>query len=143
MPTDFLPATVTRCSALWPCTSALGDRTRKNSADSAKLLPSSKVTVRTRRSLSSRSSVGHGSAIACTGSAEVDRAVDHMLELGALGREHHLHLELALAAEAFLADHLLDGLLGGHAHFFQVFAHRHIKALFVHARSPMAFGPML
>src|SRR5262245_27962479 len=65
MPTDFLPATVTRCSALWPCTSALGDRTRKNSAGSAKLLSSSKVTVRTRRSLSSRSSVGHGSAIAC------------------------------------------------------------------------------
>ena len=52
----------------WPCTSALGDSTRSNSAGSAKLCPSSKVTVRSASVLVEpelgRPGVGHSTASA-------------------------------------------------------------------------------
>src|SRR5262245_59049674 len=121
MPTFFLPATVTRCSGLWPCTSALGESTRSSSAGIVKLFPSSKVTVRTRLSLSSLSSVGQGSAMGIPPRrlTEVYVAFDHVVEAGAHGGQHHLHLELAPAAEALIAHHPLDLLLRGHPHLFQ------------------------
>src|SRR5688572_29407897 len=66
MPTSRLPATVLRSSGEWPCTSALGLRTRKYSAASSKLSPPSKATVSRLRSLLSRNSVGQGSAFIAT-----------------------------------------------------------------------------
>src|SRR3974390_1314723 len=60
MATLRLPATVLRSSGAWPCTSALGLRTRRYSAERSKLSPLSKLTVRVLRSLRSRSSVGQG-----------------------------------------------------------------------------------
>src|SRR5215471_6672726 len=57
--TAFLPATVLRSSGECPCTSALGLRTRRYSAESSKRSPWSKVISRAARSLRSRTSVGH------------------------------------------------------------------------------------
>src|ERR1700686_1780046 len=60
MATLRLPGTVLRSSGAWPCTSALGLRTRRYSALRSKLSPLSKAMVSVLRSLCSRSSVGHG-----------------------------------------------------------------------------------
>src|SRR3990172_2929067 len=136
MPTFFLPPTVTRCASLWPCTSALGDSTRRSSAGSAKLRPSSKITVRTRLSLSTLSSVGHASAIGLSlslrVSTQIDLALDLVFEARALAGQDHLDLKLPLAAEPFLAHHLLYGLLRGDPHLLQIFPHRHVESLLVH-----------
>src|SRR5215475_6908801 len=58
--TFFLPATVLRSAGEWPCTSALGLRTRRYSAARSKLSPLSKTTVSVLRSLCSRNSAGQG-----------------------------------------------------------------------------------
>src|SRR3990172_5268974 len=138
--TFFLPATVTRCASLWPCTWGLGESTRRNSAGRAKLCPSSKATVSTRLSLSSRSSVGHASAIGlCLSprvSTQVDLALDLMVEAGALAGQDHLDLKLPLSGQAFLAHHALDGLLRGDAHLLQILTHRHVESLLVHPWPP-------
>src|SRR6266508_6321800 len=60
MATFFLPPTVLRSSGEWPCTSALGLRTRRYSASRSKRSPLSNTTVIALRSLRSRSSVGQG-----------------------------------------------------------------------------------
>src|SRR5262245_55791728 len=141
--TFFLPATVTRCASLWPCTSALGESTRSSSAGSAKLSPSSKLTVSTRLSLSSLSSVGQLLAIATPLSAEVDIALDHVIEPGTLRGKHHLHFQFALAAEFFLAHHAFDLLLGGDADLLERLPERHIEPLLIHAWPPEASCPVL
>src|SRR6266436_4515051 len=60
MPTLRLPGTVLRSAGECPCTSALGLRTRRYSADRSKLSPLSKTIVSVLRSLCNRSSVGQG-----------------------------------------------------------------------------------
>src|SRR4029079_11538904 len=144
MPTVFLAATVTRCASLCPCTSALGESTRNSSAGSEKLFPSSNVTVRMRLSLSSLSSVGQESAMVTPHiSAELDIALDHMVEPGTGGRQHHLHLQFALAAEVFLAHHALDLLLRSDAHLLKIFTERHVEPMFIHPWPPGTLHPML
>jgi len=53
-----LPDTVCFWAAEWPCTSALGDSTRRYSAGSAKRSPLSKLIVNIEREASTRNSVG-------------------------------------------------------------------------------------
>src|ERR1700686_1399918 len=60
MATSRLPGTVLRSLGAWPCTSALGLRTRRYSALRSKRSPLSNAIVSVLRSLCSRSSVGHG-----------------------------------------------------------------------------------
>jgi hypothetical protein len=69
-------------------------------------------------------------------SAEIDFAVHHMVKAGAARGQHHLDLELALAAQVFLAHHALDLLLGGDANLLQEFPHRHVEFVLVHPWSP-------
>src|SRR5262245_37363355 len=101
MATFFLPATVLRSSGEWPCTSALGLRTRRYSAARSKVSPLSNTTVSAFLSLRSRSSVGQGLVAAMRRSisgramaergaggallARVDVEVDHA---DAAGLEH-------------------------------------------------------
>src|SRR5215475_4392595 len=58
--TFLLPATVLRSAGEWPCTSALGLRTRRYSAESSYDSPLSNAMVRVLPSSRSRSSVGQG-----------------------------------------------------------------------------------
>src|ERR1700719_4621286 len=67
MATLRLPGTVLRSLGVWPCTSALGLRTRRYSALRSKLSPLSNAIVSVLRSLCSRSSVGHGCAVSVIG----------------------------------------------------------------------------
>src|SRR6476659_10898966 len=96
MRTAFFPCTVTRCSGLWPCTSALGLITRNSSAGRTKLAPSSNVTASSPRSLSTLSSVGQGS-LSTIGLTEIDLTLDGMAQPGALPGQHHVDLEHPLA----------------------------------------------
>src|SRR5947209_8084137 len=62
MVTLRFPPTVLRCASECPCTSADGLATRKSSAGSANVLPSSNVTASARRSFTRRISTGHAGA---------------------------------------------------------------------------------
>ena len=42
-----------------------------------------------------------------------------MSQVGALGRQHHLYAQLAIAAEAALAHQALDLALRGYAHLLE------------------------
>jgi hypothetical protein len=57
-----LAGAVRRSAGEWPCTSALGLRTRRYSAGSSKLWPLSNDTTKVPRSFCRRSSVGQGPA---------------------------------------------------------------------------------
>src|SRR6185437_5020384 len=73
--TFSLPATVRRSLGECPCTSALGLRTRRYSAASSKLPPSSNVTASARRSLRKRNSVGQGAVMVQYNSVKRDMGV--------------------------------------------------------------------
>src|SRR5262249_38119857 len=134
--TDFFPGTVTRSDGLCPCTSALGLITRSSSAAKVKPAPSSKLTVRSTRSLSTLSSVGQGSPSAIS-LAKIDLALDHVMQSGALPGQHHLDLQHTLAAKAFLPHHPLDRLLRGDAHFLEELPHRHVEPLVIHGAASL------
>src|SRR5262245_8943894 len=133
MATFLLPATVLRSSGEWPCTSALGLRTRRYSAARSKLSPLSNTTVSAFLSLRSRSSVGQGLVAALAmrrsipGRAMADPVrsiggrvdVDRALRLGKLGDVGHrilhaqpdpavLHLAAARARHRVLVQLVVE-----------------------------------